>query len=288
MTFDAFESSTELGQPIEIYQIVLGPTTYRWTSAEDSVVVMSVNYDPLACSRGRIGQSREERQATLEVTVPASFAFVRQYIGSVPGSQAVLTISRLQRPDFPGPEVVQLFEGNVQSVAFVKDGQEAKIAATPTVSAISRQVPRFTYQGLCNNVLYDDGCKVDPTNAAFRLTANVSAVSGATVTVPGAGAYGADWFVGGYVNLVVGSDFRMVLAQSGDVLTLLFPFPSGVVGQQVIVQAGCDHTIDGDCDTKFFTTEDATSNVINYGGFAFVPLSNPFQSGLDAGTNPCP
>lgn len=287
MTFAAFETSIEGSRPVEVYQIIVGSELHRWTSAEDTVSVGGVDYEPMATTRGRVGQSREERQSTLELTVPPTFKFARQYIANVPGSQARLTVTRVQRSDFPGPETIQIFEGNVQSVAFSKNALEAKIAAIPLSSAMSRAIPRFTYKGLCNNVLYDDGCKVDRNDAAFQHTATVSAVSGNTITVPGATAFGADWFVGGYVSFA-DNDFRMIVEQSGDILTLLLPFPTDVNGEEVDIQAGCDHDINGDCDNKFFTPEDVTSNVINYGGFAFVPRVNPFQSGLDASTNPCP
>ena len=45
------------------------------------------------------------------------------------------------------------------------------------------------------------------------------------------------------------------------------------VGTEVEVFAGCDHTI-ATCKTQF-------DIVVNYGGFAFVPTRNPFESGLD-------
>jgi hypothetical protein len=120
---------------------------------------------------------------------------------------------------------------------------------------------------------------VDDTDSRWRLTVDVSAQSGATITVPGAGGFGADWWVGGFVEIDGGDDARLVLAQSGNDLTLLLPFPQSAVGRQIIAFAGCDHTITT-CDTKFDTPEDTDSNVINYGGFAFVPTRNPYQTGL--------
>lgn len=76
-----------------------------------------------------------------------------------------------------------------------------------------------------------------------------------------------------------GDDHRLILSQSGDDVTLLLPFPETIVGSTVVLLAGCDHSITT-CDTKFNTPEDTLSNVINYGGFAFVPNKNPFETGL--------
>ena len=58
-------------------------------------------------------------------------------------------------------------------------------------------------------------------------------------------------------------------------LTLLLPFNTTDVdvGTSVEVFAGCDHSL-ATCKAQY-------DNVANYGGFAFVPLRNPFESGLD-------
>lgn len=279
MTYSAFETSREGGRPIEIYRFIQGGATFEYTSAEDELTVNLITYLPEAITRGKIGQSPSDRKTVLEITVPSTNTFALRFRPSVPAARARITIQRLQRSDFPSPEVVTIFDGYVSSVAFEEDGKVAKIACTPVTAAQSRPVPRFSYQGMCNHVLYDDGCKVDDTDAQWRLTATATAVDGAVVTVSGAGAFGADWWVGGFMEINGGDDSRLILSQSGDDLQLLLPFPGSITGGNVTIFAGCDHLIET-CDSKFSTTEDALSNVINYGGFAFVPTKNPFQTGL--------
>jgi uncharacterized phage protein (TIGR02218 family) len=279
MTYNAFETSREGGRPIEVYRFIQGGTSFEYTSAEDELVVNTLTYSPEAISRGKIGQSPSDRKTVLEITVPASNTFALRFKVSTPAARARSTVQRLHRSDFPTPEVVTIFDGYVSSVAFEEDGKVAKIACTPVTAAQSRPVPRFSYQGMCNHVLFDDGCKVDDTDANWRLTATATAVTGSVVTVSGAGAFGADWWVGGFMEVNGGDDSRLILSQSGDDLQLLLPFPGSIVGGNVTILAGCDHLIDT-CDTKFNTTEDTLSNVINYGGFAFVPTKNPFETGL--------
>lgn len=279
MTYDAFANTIESSRPIEVYRFIQGGQTFEFTSAEDEVTVDAVPYAPATISRGKIGQSPTDRNAILEIRVPITNAFARRYRASTPGARASIQIKRVQRGDFPGPQSITIYDGFVGSVAFENEMKEAVIACRPIESASSRPVPRFSYQSLCNHVLFDDACKVDDTDSRWRLTVNVSAQSGATITVPGAGAFGADWWVGGFVEIDGGDDARLVLAQSGNDLTLLLPFPQSAVGRQIIAFAGCDHTITT-CDTKFDTPEDTDSNVINYGGFAFVPTRNPYQTGL--------
>lgn len=275
MTYAQFETSTESGQPIELYEFSIGATTYYWTSAEDTVTVSAQDYEPLAgLSRSKIGQGPEERDATLTVTMPAINPFVRPYIAAVPSTRATVKILRLHRPDFPGPEVVTIFEGIVKAVNFDQDGgRVAKVAVEPLVGATSRPVPQFTYQGLCNHVLYDDQCQVDDTDPNYRATLTVTAVAGNVLTIAGLAGFGDGWFTGGVVEINGGLDARLIIDQTGNDVTLHLPFPSSPLGTLAIVLAGCAHDITT-CKNKF-------DNVINYGGFAFVPTINIFETGVD-------
>lgn len=269
MTFAAFESSVESSQPVELYEIVLGGLIFRYTSAEDDVIVSGITYTATPIKRSKIAQGPEVRNTTLDIEVPGTNLFVRKYISSVPGDRSRITIKRYQRSD---PEVVTQFQGNVRNVSFSDDGHSAKIAIAPKISASSRTIPRYTFQSSCNNVLGDSRCKVNLNLAAFRLTAIVTAASANTITVPGAAAYGTGWFNAGDVEALGGTDARMILDQTGDVITMLLPFPFTIIGQSVTLLAGCGHT-PTDCNTKF-------GNFNNYGAFAFTPLKNPFDSGI--------
>lgn len=280
MTFDSFESAQETSQPIEIIQIQIGAEAFYWTSSEDTVTILAQDYDPIPIQRSRIIQSPEERQSIVDFTVAGDNEFAVKYVGVVPGNRAKVTVQRVQRPDFPSPEVVTLYEGYIQSVKFSKDGYSAVIASLPIAAAVSRPIPRYTYQSLCNHVLFDDQCKVDDTDSTWRLSnAEVLTVVGATITVQGADGESDGFYTGGFVEALGGQDARLILEHTGTSLLLLLPFPFDLVGQVVNVFAGCDHTI-ATCDSKFSTTEDATSNVINYGGFAFVPTRNIFRVGI--------
>jgi uncharacterized phage protein (TIGR02218 family) len=280
MPFGTFESSIEQSQPAEVIRFTLGAESFFYTPSEDTISIGAEDYVPTPIKRGKISQSPEDRDNVLEFTVDGDNEFARRYIGVVPGSRALVTVRRVQRPDFPGPEVITLFEGYVSSVKFEQDGHVAKIAVQSIAAATSRPIPRFTYQGLCNHVLYDDGCKVDPTDTTFRHTGTVSNVVDNTITVIGADGFPDGYFTGGFVEADGGNDARLILNHVGNVLQLLLPFPFSTLGAVVVVLAGCDHTI-ATCDQKFFTTEDPTSNVINYGGFAFIPTKDIFATGLD-------
>ncbi len=157
-TFDALESSLESSRPIEVYRFALGGDTFLFTSAEDSITLGGDTYEPEAISRGPIAQGQEERRRVLDVTVPSGNSLALRYRGTPPGQKATLTIIRLQRDEVPTFATQELvYKGSVQSVRFPDAGETAKIAVQSIEAASSRIIPKFTYAGMCNHMLYDPG-----------------------------------------------------------------------------------------------------------------------------------
>lgn len=277
MSFDSLESSLAGSKPVELYTFVLGSTSYHFTSSEDAIVVGTTTWTPEAIGRTDHAQSIDDRLRTMSITVPTTNAFAALYRNIVPGTRAVVTILRLQRDDGATPATILQYKGLVRSVNFAGDGRTAVIACKTVEATVSRQCPRFVYSHLCNYVLYDADCGVNPD--LFKVTGVVTVVSGASITVPGMSINPDGWFKGGYVRPQGLDDRRMVLNHVGDVLTLLLPFSRDVLGFTVDAFAGCNHIISDDCRLKF-------NNVIENGGFAFVPTTNPFRTGIQSGEVP--
>lgn len=273
MTYASQETSQQGGKPVELYRFVLGGVSYEYTSGIDAISRGSLTYLPIPISRSDDPQGPEERDNYLEVELPGDNPFAATFYSIVPGLVAQLTISRFHRDD-PSLELITVFKGFVSSVAFEDDFQVAKVAALPITAATSRPIPRFTFSALCNHVLYDPRCKVLDTDPNYRVTGEVSAVdlTAYTIDVVGADLKPDGWWTGGFVEAQAGLDKRMVLAHTGTTLTLLLPFAVNPLGSDVTLFAGCDHTI-STCKSKF-------NNVVNYGGFAFIPTRNIFVTGL--------
>lgn len=275
MTFDANETSREGGAPIEIYEIRFGSDTFRYTSAEDTVTVSANDYLPIFIRRTSILGGPENRTQTIELEMQANNDFTSKYIGIQPSNKATVTISRLHRFDTPTPQVRQIFKGQVKAVAFFDNGFKAKVSLMPLSGLLARTIPLFTYQSPCNHVLYDQRCQV--LEGSFKFSGTVASVSsdGLTLTVTGLDASkGVGWATGGVVKIQSTSDPRQIIAHTAtDQVKIYTPFRTSVTGVTVDVFAGCDHSI-ATCKTKF-------DNVINFGGHAFVPSRNPFESGLD-------
>jgi uncharacterized phage protein (TIGR02218 family) len=270
-TYDQLESSTEASRPIELYEFAMGSTFYRYTSAEDEITIGSDVYTPLAIARGKTEQGSDQNSRSLKVTMPASNELAQEYVDVPPGQKVSLNIFRYQRDETPSfTTQVLLFKGRVQGVRFPNDGHSAEFAIRSIETALNRNLPRYSYAGMCQHILYSNDCGAVATS--FDHSGTASSISGNTITVSGAGGSGLD-FVGGYLRPTGTNDFRMITAQSGDVLTLLLPFQVDPTGETMQVFAGCDHLIEGDCALVF-------DQVANFGGFGFVPNRDIFANGV--------
>lgn len=275
MSFDSLEVSQEAGRPVELFTFSMPLQTFRYTSAEDDIVVGGETFEAIAIKRARVVQGQEVRNTTLTLEMPSDLELPAQYVLAAPSKPARVLIQRFHRGD---GQLSTIFDGRVKSVGFAEDGYVAKVAVDPAISAIARQIPLFTFGASCENVLGDGFgggpglCDVNLGSPSFHHTAVVTAQSGLTVTVPGAAAFGDGWFNGGTMETSSGQDARLILFQVGDVLTLHINFPFPVVGSTVTIKAGCDRSIET-CSVKF-------NKVDRFQGFAFVPRLNPFTSGL--------
>lgn len=272
MTYDSLETSAEGSRPVEIFKVTAGATLYHYTSAQDDQIVGPTTYTAVAgLERTATVEGPEKRENDFQIQLPTENALAQIFVGVMPGIRVRLQVSRFQRDDTPTPEVVQIFDGYILSASFKDQGKLAVLTARPEIASRGKQIPNRTYQSTCNLVLYQ--CGVDDTDPAFRASAlNVASQVGDVLTVSSglSGTYADGWMQGGFVQDIAASDYRLILEHTGNTLTLLTPFST--TPSTVNVFAGCAHTIDV-CKSKF-------DNVVNFGGHAFVPKKNIFETGI--------
>lgn len=250
-------------RPVELYTIALAAQTWYLSDSESTISIVE-DFVPLAISRGQITTGQEP----VDITMPASHAFPQTYVNSAPGTHANVTIQWLDRDDSPD-SLRALYKGVAKSVSFTQDGTKAIVHVESIVSTFDKETPEDTFTPQCQAYLYDDRCTVNKDD--FKYEGTVTDMSGNTITVDGLSAEGAGWALPGYVAYGT-SDYRQVLAQSGDILTIILPFTVDLVGETVAVYAGCNHSMD-DCENKF-------SNLVNFRGTPYVPTKNVFRTGL--------
>jgi uncharacterized phage protein (TIGR02218 family) len=148
-------------------------------------------------------------------------------------------------------------------------GGEAVLHSEPVYTSIRRNALRRHYQRQCPHVLYGAACGVNQT--LFKTIGTVANISGSVIQVNAAGGFDDGHFAGGFVewNSSAGvSDNRLITDHISVTLTLTAPIIGLAVGDTVNLYPGCDHTL-STCKNKF-------SNNLNYGGWPYLPLLNPF------------
>lgn len=276
MSYLAQEQAVETGKPIELFRFTNLEEQFNYTSATDRITVDSIVYLPRNITRTEADVRSDQEPANLVLRMPADDRLVARYLFTAPASRDKLVVRRLHLSDTPTPEVVIYWVGEIASVGFEND--EAVIACEPSGAVVRRPIPRRSFSAACGHVLYDRGCKVNENNPAFKFDVTVTGISGSQVTVFGTnvGAQAADFFVAGFLDRG-SAERRMVLTQTNDsanqvTLGLLLPFAQLTLGAALTLRAGCDHSA-ATCHAKF-------TNIVNHGGFPWVPTENPFSTGI--------
>lgn len=266
MTYDAREISLQSGAPVEIYEFARAAQQWLVTSSPEPVVVDSITYTPHMIRRSSIEETQERARSAVKLTVARNFPIADLFRVSPPTDVISLTIKRYHRGD---SQVVVIWSGRVLNCDW--QGAEATINCEPVSTSLRRTGLRRMYQRQCPHVLYGSACGLSKDD--YKLTANVDAISGTTISVSECSAQAAGYYAGGFVELSVGGgglERRFITNHTGAVLTLSQAFGEDLaVGAEVNIYPGCNHTL-ATCKAKF-------SNLVNYGGFPFIPTKNPFD-----------
>lgn len=277
MTYAQDEASLEDGDPVELYEFIGTSQTFFYTSAEEDVDFDSgsgVNtYFAIPIKRSEISAKGEDSRE-ISVTLPIDTQLAERFVFQIAPSTLELRLFRLHRTSgFSSP----FWSGPIMGWS-VKERLIALRVVDPVLARINDEVPKLKYQQLCNHVLYDGICSIPP--ALFQASGLIAlgGISGDGRTInltPGTMAPNPDgWANGGLLTHQTTGESRMILTHVGDTLTILWPFSTNVnVGDNMIVNAGCDHTI-ATCVNKF-------NNADNFTGMPFLisQALNPTQGG---------
>ena len=115
-------------------------------------------------------------------------------------------------------------------------------------------------------MLYGFGCGL--SQAAWEVGTTILAADKHTVTTAEADLQPDGYYVGGILRLEGGGQ-RMITGHTGPVLTLSRSLDGLSPGKLAKISPGCDHS-KAQCVDKF-------NNLVNFGGFPYIPLKNPFS-----------
>lgn len=264
MSYHDFEVSEQGGQPVELFTFVIAGVEYNFNSTTEVFDAPDgKRYLPKPFVRSTLNQKSSGSDAKVTIELPYNDPFVpilqdrsRDSVNSV---SIVAT-----HVDDPDGEIAVLWSGRI--VERRRAQQKFKIECEPVSTYFSRSGLRGLYQRVCRHTLYKRGCNLN--KESFLLDAKVASAAANILEVDSVGANPDGYYNGGMVR-IKGTDIsRMIMAQTGAVLTLSTSFSEITQGDDVEIFPGCDHALDT-CTNKFNNTD-------NYGGFAWIPVKNPF------------
>jgi hypothetical protein len=265
--YDDAEASATASAPTECYKFIGSFQTYRYTSADRAITLAGEVYLPVAVTRSRVkAGTHEDDNLSLELTIPFDTDVVMAYAYAQTPPKLTLEVYRQQNDITIGTTYSLFWKGLVRG--FNVSGRTATVQVPSIFSlALQGEIPNVYYQTPCNHVLYDAHCAV--SRAAHRFEDVIASVTGVTIELVGVPTTDNDLAAGEIVNLRNG-ERRMILSNVGSIITVGYAFVDLQPGDDIEVVRGCNHRgVNGDCKLKF-------NNLINYGGFEYIPADNPF------------
>lgn len=265
MSYAAREISATDGAPIELYRFAVGAQHWTYTSGDVAVTWLSETYTLAPIQRGALQASDDAEQAVLDLEAPLTLPPAALFIAAPPAGLMTLTIYRLHRGD---SEVLAQWSGRVAAAEY--DGRRVRLRCHQTLADTRATRSPRPAQRQCPLALYSAACGAN--GEALRLAGSVTAITGATLTVPAAGSQADGWWVGG--KLVADAGASLIRAHSGATLVLSAPILGLGVGDAVALYPGCDH--------QFATCAGKFANADNYGGLPWLPAKNPYSGDAPA------
>lgn len=264
----------------ELYRFVEGSNVWTLTSSDSPEIYDAGQgeeiYQPSTIGRNEVESKNELSRANLEVSLDIDNAMARRWMRQIIDDVVSLTVFGYEEGD-----VSVIWKGRLVSVK--PDISQIVLIFESIFTSLRRSGLRKKYQRACPHVLYGRGCFLNKDDwAVFSAMPAISA-DGTTVAVPQAAAFQDGYFSAGMLQAPDGT-FRFITGHQGGTVKLIRPIDSlneafansgygfncgnYYGGISVNIYPGCDRSKET-CKNKF-------ANLLNYGGFAFIPLKNPF------------
>jgi uncharacterized phage protein (TIGR02218 family) len=257
---------------VELYKIVVnnigvgsggGSETFHWTNSDEEIEYEGDTYVPEVVSRSDMVQNNEINRQDIQLTIAPDNPLAEIYYKNPPEAVATVTVFRGEQ-DSSTSCFLTYWKGRIVSTR--SDDWNCIVECESVFTSMRRTGARARYQVQCRHALYGTACGVNKDN--YEVLGTVSAVGVDTLTVTGADSQDDGYFVGGMVER--DGIFRFIVGHTGTTIRLWRQFNEVEVSDSVKLYPGCNRTLTV-CDERF-------NNALNYGGFPWLPNTNPFQN----------
>ena len=267
MAFNDYELSAEDGQPVRLYEFLMGETTWRYTSAESDITLASGVYKAMAIVDNGSKQTGDAVSDTLTVEAPNNCGPVRIFMTSPPTEPITIRIMSMHQ-GMTTPIVS--YVGEVIQCNYVSAAM-SRLSCQTLSASMRRDGVRLSWQRTCPFAHYDPlTCKVDKN--LHMVAGTVTAINGFVLTVPEMDAQLDGKFSAGmleWTHPLRGSQLVMVENHTGSAITVFGEVGDIYEGAVVRLYPGCDRTTSA---CRSF------NNLNNFGGAPRMPGKSPFEN----------
>lgn len=274
MTYSSREKSAFGGNPVYLYRFTRGGQNYDFCSNTKTLIVSAPAGTFVASSldHGKIGVGQPVQKDNIQITFPLSDDFASLLLKrSTQFAPSTVTIWRGHLDD-PDNEFKVVFKGKVRSAS---PKQDTKIILTCSGLHSSLKLPGLggSVHHSCRHALYFGGCRLD--KSLFEDIGTITAINENVLTIAEAASEADSFYTSGTLEFMESQTY--ITDHVGSLITiryvpssLLSFFLSGV-NPVVTLARGCDHSVNT-CISKF-------DNVLNFGGFPYIPDNDPWNDG---------
>jgi uncharacterized phage protein (TIGR02218 family) len=259
MTYAAFDTSIQDGDPVYLMLFVRDGTEWRYTNAALSVIALSETWLASSVEMGAKSMSKEVSKNSISFKFPRNNSFAAAFLAGRSDAVTSITVYRGHIGD-PDDEWNLWWKGRDTSTKYGKG--VITIEAESVLTTAKQNGLQRKYQKGCSHALYQRGCNLDM--ASFEDSLSVAAVDGVTLTVTGADSEVDGFYTGGVFEASDGT-LRFIRSHVGETITLAWPIDGLTTGTHSLYP-GCNRTL-ATCDAKF-------SNAVNFGGQPWIPGAN--------------
>lgn len=258
----------------DLYDITLaGGTVLRLTSAPVALIYASQTYAPAVIKRDstRLVVGLEVDSMNLTVHDAAAIAINVSTLlqvatnGGLDGARVRLRRAAMATWGDTSAGLIHLFEGRIGEVE--TDRGAAVLTVNSDIELLDVKLPRRTFQAGCGHRLYGHACGLSASSWQTGTVVQAGSTASLLLLSSISGrAFG--FFEGGVAVFVTGNltGVRRTIKTHQDIdrITLTSALPVlPAAGDQVMLRPGCDKAR-ATCASKF-------DNVVNFGGYPFVP-----------------
>lgn len=269
MSYEQKDNSVQDGEPVEFYKFSSPLGTFRYTSDNQPGVCNGELYLVLPGGMERTSietGSVVDTIMTMDFTFRATDDLAQLYCYSITPEQLVVEVRRAHRGDDWNTEWEMEWTGIGLDVS--GSGPTISIKTGSVIQAkLNGNIAAIYYQRMCNHMLFDERCKVDRED--WTVTTTITKVQRQLITVDNDQSADGELKTGEIEHMRTGEK-RSIYDNVGNIVTIGYPFGDAQEGDEVKLTFGCDHKRLGHCKNRF-------NNVVNFGGFPFIPVENPFQ-----------